>query len=1021
MFEIDKDNLPFVRTRQALLVLDLQNEFVSSEGQLPVESPPHLVDNILKLIPDFRSSGNVIWISSVYKASRPVNGNGEDSEEVVSERELIMSVEHQAETMRDARKQLADSPNGQSGPSIIPADGFENTDLEADEGEEDLTDEAFLTVPYGEEPRFVLPQSQAVNPPLEVLKAYDNEKDIMLQKSHYSAFKDGTLIKMLRSRFITEIYICGALSNMSVYATALDAAQFGIAITLVDDCLGYRSKERHDETLRRLLKSTGCDDINSTDLIRDLRQRAKVIQKQVAPAPRPVRRQPSKQRERKVKEPALDSMMSKLNLTDGSSIPTGPPSSLPHASTPAPPIDSVPSLVADAESGGSFQSIESESHELELPTFLPRRRPQEDTGKIERVHMKIRSRKRPSRKTPTGTPSTSTDSIEPSTEKQSTPEAEAETSAETSTSPIEVPDDMAKKKDKKSIAKVPQQLDSEQEIAKHETGKVKPDIEKSLELLSLTNKTATTKAEQSIARVEDDSPSICEGDTTIITNLLKGDLAEDIFEKIRDEVRWQKMSHQGGDVPRLVAVQGKIGEDGSIPIYRHPADESPPLLPFSPTVSLIREQAERRLGHPLNHVLIQFYRDGTDYISEHSDKTLDIVPKTFIVNVSLGAQRTMIFRTKKKQNSDGTKSTAPPAPRESTRAPMPHNSMCKVGLVTNMRWLHGIRQDKRLPSEKSDAELAYGTARISLTFRQIGTFLSKDQQRIWGQGAVSKSYEKANFVINGNTPEAEAMIRAFGQENHSSDFDWAGQYGAGFDVLHLNNTPKLFSSGNEIQDSRVKLALGEYGIKWEVGKLSSSFKWKDGSLKEDAPDIPSNLPVKFVDNDLSKSTITGDMAILLYLDAVYGTKNGSQLETARLFTRLQQVAELQVKWKGAAETKCRQVDLEIWDTFAKESEYMIGTEVTIVDWMLLPILDAMYNENSIDESLEALRGYYLRLRASENVVAALGAMITKETSNKTEDSRTTQSAIKKQAEEEEEIIEVDDELEDDYDDDNEDE
>lgn len=33
----------------------------------------------------------------------------------------------------------------------------------------------------------------------------------------------------------------------------------------------------------------------------------------------------------------------------------------------------------------------------------------------------------------------------------------------------------------------------------------------------------------------------------------------------------------------------------------------------------------------LNHVLIQKYRNGEDYISEHSDKTVDIVRGTSIV------------------------------------------------------------------------------------------------------------------------------------------------------------------------------------------------------------------------------------------------------------------------------------------------------------------------------------------------------------------------------------------------------
>lgn len=80
------------------------------------------------------------------------------------------------------------------------------------------------------------------------------------------------------------------------------------------------------------------------------------------------------------------------------------------------------------------------------------------------------------------------------------------------------------------------------------------------------------------------------------------------------------MRHRSGEVPRRVAVQGEIGMNGSIPIYRHPADESPPLLEFTPTVLKIRDELQMLLKQPFNHVLIQLYRSGQDNISEHSDK-----------------------------------------------------------------------------------------------------------------------------------------------------------------------------------------------------------------------------------------------------------------------------------------------------------------------------------------------------------------------------------------------------------------
>lgn len=286
-------------------------------------------------------------------------------------------------------------------------------------------------------------------------------------------------------------------------------------------------------------------------------------------------------------------------------------------------------------------------------------------------------------------------------------------------------------------------------------------------------------------------------------------------------------------MPRLVAVQGEVASDGrcdhidpglegwpteyesfSFPIYRHPADNSPPLRSWTPTVAIAREHVERVIGHPVNHVLIQYYRTGSDYISEHSDKTLDIVQGTSVVNVSVGAQREMALRRKRDPNvrpPPGTSSTstvpitsrmraelADREGREKVVVPLPHNSMFVLGkrigrisstagsfssgLETNKHWVHGISQDKRRPTEKGPAETTNNGARISLTFRHIGTFLSADENLIWGQGATSKTKERAKPTVSGDSGR---LIRAMGYENQRSDFNWARAYGGGFDFLHF--------------------------------------------------------------------------------------------------------------------------------------------------------------------------------------------------------------------------------------------
>ncbi|CAG7854776.1 SubName: Full=Uncharacterized protein {ECO:0000313/EMBL:CCA66317.1} [Serendipita indica DSM 11827] len=276
------------------------------------------------------------------------------------------------------------------------------------------------------------------------------------------------------------------------------------------------------------------------------------------------------------------------------------------------------------------------------------------------------------------------------------------------------------------------------------------------------------------------------GDSFLTLDVLPPEL-EDAFENLKKEVRWQTMFHHGGAVPRLVAIQGEIQPDGWFPIYRHPSDQSPPLLGWSPTVLKIKERVEEVLKHPVNHVLIQHYRTGNDYISEHSDKTIDVVRGSNIVNVSLGAQRLMILRTKKDALPPREDPSTPTPERSAQRFPLPHNSMFVMGPETNKRWLHGIRQDKREEFLKVKEELAFNGERISLTFRHIATFLSPDQKLIYGQGATGKTKEEARPTISGDKEATQRMIDAFGFENQQSDFDWDATYGNGFDVLHFDN------------------------------------------------------------------------------------------------------------------------------------------------------------------------------------------------------------------------------------------
>ncbi|AFY95718.1 isochorismatase family protein [Chamaesiphon minutus] len=263
------------------------------------------------------------------------------------------------------------------------------------------------------------------------------------------------------------------------------------------------------------------------------------------------------------------------------------------------------------------------------------------------------------------------------------------------------------------------------------------------------------------------------GDSSLDCAALSSCIDESTFETLHDEVAWHHMIHRGSAVPRLIALQGMKEADGVEPLYRHPADEQPPLTYWTPTVDAIRQEVEGRIGHPLNHCLIQLYRNGRDFIGEHADKTLDVMRPSLIVNVSLGATRSMLFRSKT------TKGTVP------QKLPLPHGSLFMLNLESNQKFYHGIKQ---LGSDSTDA------LRISLTLRYIGTYYDPINGAVWGIGAPSKTRAEANARVKWSdslsleeklakeTAEADCLLRLFREENINENFD-ANAYQPGFDIL----------------------------------------------------------------------------------------------------------------------------------------------------------------------------------------------------------------------------------------------
>lgn len=921
MFSIDRSLLPALTTRKALLVVDPQNDFLDEDGAHPVNYPMDLPDRIADLATRFRQGGgDIIWVSSRFEKSRSIL----DEQILTSDRS---SNPRSPDHSRGRRRQAPQHPPQAS-----------------------ECPEAFLTQETPNLPKCVRTGSYGIEMHPTV-KAAMGPRDLLVIKSYYSAFRSEQLLRFLRMRLVTELFICGASTNIGVMATAVDAASHGYTIAIVDDCCGYHNIMRHRNAIKQISNTTGCDILTMEDVLASLKPKSKQTRRSgdrpaTSPAGRfsTVRRTGAGDGSSASSASELLSSFENLSLNAERAADTPKPHAFAEGATlPIQPLVNIARpRAAEGARRSRADSSSSRSGQADSISAAERHRTilnDESQNSEHDNNSDVNNDAQAPQSKKTLLPTTTSQSNNASRQRSSEilqPDKEHKAS-------VSGQDQF--KGDEVHLSLAVSQLNSSFGTIIGPAGIVSETPSKNIPL------STKTTSEDSKVEVNDnsemasqqgettrESEPLAEGDTKVLYGILSPPLSDNIFEKIKDEVDWRRMNHQGGEVPRLVAVQGQVDEDGTMPIYRHPSDESPPLFPFTPTVQSIKEAVEKRLGHPVNHVLIQLYRSGNDYISEHSDKTLDIVKDSFIANVSLGAERTMVFRSKRDSSDPGE----PRPPRKVERASLPHNSLCKMGLVTNMRWLHSIRQDKRMDRDKTEAELAYEGARISLTFRRIGTFLDRDGRLIWGQGATAKSRKAAKSVINGQTSEAVRMLKSFSKENLTTDFDWDEYYGKGFDVLHISAAPRLFLSSDAIVNMRIQLMLAEYGLSYSRGSMSALSDWQDSETTSD----PAAVPIKFVDVDTSKTTIEDGVEIMLYLDRIYGQNASSEAEKSlqrdleKESARFREALALLSKHRQNLDAETFQSEMRIWEAYAAEgNEFIAGPIMSLADYAFWPIVN----------------------------------------------------------------------------------
>ena len=207
------DMKPSSSTRRALILVDLQNEFLDPEkGNFPILESARvgLLDRLKVLVPAFRDGdmlgdehrSTVIWVRAEYSAGNDSKQGEEEGcgDEESDPKDHFLSGTHTGKT-----------------PCCVP----------------------------GSHGARIHPEMEAL-----IMASVDH----MVTKTRFSSFANTGLGEYVVKREIREVWVAGLLSSVCVLATLVDGLKSlpDVRFGVVEDCLGYIREKSHQRALERM-------------------------------------------------------------------------------------------------------------------------------------------------------------------------------------------------------------------------------------------------------------------------------------------------------------------------------------------------------------------------------------------------------------------------------------------------------------------------------------------------------------------------------------------------------------------------------------------------------------------------------------------------------------------------------------------------------------------------------------------------------------------------------------------------
>ncbi len=212
--------------------------------------------------------------------------------------------------------------------------------------------------------------------------------------------------------------------------------------------------------------------------------------------------------------------------------------------------------------------------------------------------------------------------------------------------------------------------------------------------------------------------SVADGKLRLYPLLFSAEESKRYLDVLKEEVDWKSeritLFGRSLALPRMTAWFGDAGMR-----YTYSGISVQPVG-WTRTLLQIRARLEEVTTSTFNSVLLNYYRDGRDSVSWHSDDEPELGKNPVIGSVSFGSERPFYLRHK------GALADSPQPIREPIREPvrepapkggqgrlkltlcLPNGSYLEMGAGIQRNWIHQLPKRPKLTEE-----------RINLTFRRI--------------------------------------------------------------------------------------------------------------------------------------------------------------------------------------------------------------------------------------------------------------------------------------------------------------